>query len=74
MRLTESERAELVALSRSASLRSDCKRVADTRHNPFIVDGEIRADRVVDFLTQYNEFLNHPIKPRTAFIEDNMKL
>lgn len=75
MRLSEEDRAELVELSRSQSLRDDMARVAATRHNPFLDEnGEVDADRVVDFLTQYNEFLNHAGKPRQPFIEKNMKL
>lgn len=75
MRLTDEERAELLELSHSQSLRDDMARVAATRHNPFVDEnGEVDADRVVDFLTQYNEFLNHAGKPRQPFIEKNMKL
>lgn len=74
MRLSEEERAELLELSRSESLRKDMMTVAENRHNPFMVDGEVDVDRVVEFLTQYNEFLNHPRKPFRPFIEKNMKL
>ena len=75
MCLSEEERAELLELSRSQSLRDDMERVAATRHNPFIdSNGEVDADRVVEFLTQYNEFLGHTRKPRQPFIEKNMKL
>jgi hypothetical protein len=55
-------------------MRTDELTVAANRHNPFLVDGEVSADHVIDFLTQYNEFLNHPIKPLRPFIELNMKL
>ncbi len=49
-------------------------RLHGTRHNPFIVDGVVDCGRVTEFLTEYNEFLNHPVKPRREFIERNMKL
>lgn len=75
MRLTDEERAELLELSRSQSLRDDMARVAAARHNPFIDEnGAVDTDRYLDFLTQYNEFLNHALKPRQPFIEKNMKL
>lgn len=74
MRISEEDKAELRALSRSKSMRQDMMTVAARRHNPFLVDGEICLERVVDFLTQYNEFLNHPMKPLRPFIEKNMKL
>jgi hypothetical protein len=73
-RLTEEDRAEMLALSQSESLRSDARKVADGRHNPFMVNGEVNLERVVEFLTQYNEFLNHPVKPFRPWIEKNMKL
>jgi hypothetical protein len=74
MRLTEAEKEELLALSRSPKLREDMARVAQSRINPFFVDGKVDADRVIDFLTQYNEFLGHPRKPFAPVIEKNMKL
>lgn len=39
-----------------------------------MVNGEVECDRVIEFLTQYNEFLGHPRKERTPFTERNMKL
>ncbi|HBA88752.1 MAG TPA: hypothetical protein DCZ75_12455 [Geobacter sp.] len=74
MLLSEAEREELVALSKSESLRRDMAHVAATRHNPFMVNGEVDGERYIEFLTQYNEFLNHPFKPARPFIERNMKL
>lgn len=74
MELSEKEREELLALSKSESLRRDMAHVAATRHNPIVVNGEVSPERVVEFLTQYNEFLNHPFKAPRPFIEKNMKL
>lgn len=74
MRLTEDERNELLALSKSDSLRKDMAQVKKDRHNPLLVDGEVSPERVVEFLTQYNEFLNHPMKAPRPFMEKNMKL
>lgn len=75
MRLSDEERAELLELARSQSLRDDMAKVAATRHNPFLDEnGEVDANRYVEFLTQYNELLGHARKPRQPFIEKNMKL
>jgi len=74
MRLSEKDCEELLELSKSESMRRDMAHVAANRHNPLMVDGEVSAERVVEFLTQYNEFLNHPIKAARPFIERNMKL
>ncbi|HBG08139.1 MAG: hypothetical protein A2075_17810 [Geobacteraceae bacterium GWC2_58_44] len=74
MLIDEAARAELLALSNSEAMRNDGAHVAANRHNPLLVDGEVSADRVMEFLTQYNDCLNHPIKPSRPFIETNMKL
>lgn len=74
MHINETDRAELLALSNSESMRKDAAHVATNRHNPLLIGGEVSVDRVMEFLTQYNEFLNHPIKPLRPFIELDMKL
>ena len=74
MRISEADRSELAAISRSETMRSDMAQLSLGRHNPFGEGDEISADRVVEFLTQYNELLNHPIKPLRRFEEGNMKL
>lgn len=74
MRLNELEKSELIALAESKSMRADSERLKATRPNPFMVDGKVDCDRVIEFLTEYNEFLNHPMKPHREFIEKNMRL
>lgn len=74
MHLTEEEIKELLAIRDSDTYRKDCMRISATRHNPFIVDDKVDCDRVIEFLSDYNEFLNHPMKPAGHFIERNMKL
>ncbi|KAF0220521.1 MAG: hypothetical protein FD174_1175 [Geobacteraceae bacterium] len=55
-------------------MRADAEQLRANRHNPFIVDGKVDCARVVEFLTDYNEFLYHPMKPHRPFIEKDMKL
>ena len=75
MPFTDREKAELKACAASESMRADSERLRATRHNPFIIEtGKTDCDRVMEFLTEYNEFLNHPCKPRRVFVEKNMKL
>jgi len=71
MRLSDAEREEFKALAASESLRADMAQVAALRHDPLVEDD---AEAYIEFLTNYNEFLNHPIKPFQPFIEENMKL
>jgi hypothetical protein len=74
MQINEQEKSELRALAESESMRADSERLRATRPNPFVVDGKVDCDRVLEFLTEYNEFMNHPMKPHWVFIEKNMKL
>jgi hypothetical protein len=73
MRFEENEREEFRALSTSGAMRSDLAHVAQSRHDPF-GGKDVDADAVIQFLTEYNEFLNHPIRPPRRFVEKNMKL
>jgi hypothetical protein len=74
MYFNEEEKSELRALAASESMRADSVRLRATRPNPFMVEGKVDCDRVMEFLTDYNEFLNHPMKPQRTIIEKNMKL
>jgi hypothetical protein len=74
MLLTEPEKTELRAIKCSETYRNDNMMISATRHNPYIVNGKVDCDRVIEFLSDYNEFLKHPMKPAKHFIERNMKL
>jgi hypothetical protein len=74
MRLTDEEKAELKAQAASESLRADCDYLRALSRDAFLVDGEVDCDRVMEYLTAYNEFLGHPVKPFRPFIEKDMKL
>ncbi len=74
MRLTELEAREIRASGSSQACRDDHARMSAHIHDPFIVNGEVDCDRVIEFLTEYNEFLKHPIKPAGHFVERDMKL
>lgn len=73
-RLNEEERAEFLRLAESASLREDMEYLASHRHNPVIVDGRPDLDRLVDFLNQFNECLNHMPRPFVPMREEKMRL
>jgi hypothetical protein len=74
MPFSDRAKEELRACAVSESMRADADRLSATRHNPFIINGVVDCDRVVEFLTDYNEFLGHPKKPRRPFIEKEMNL
>jgi hypothetical protein len=74
MPFSDREKEELRAFVVSESMHTDADLLIATRHNPFIIDRVVDCDRVVEFLTDYNEFLGHPRKPRRPFIEKEMNL
>lgn len=72
--LTEEERQELKALVASPSIRGDLQILSRRRARHFIVDGQVDLDRVVAFLTEFNELINHQPKPFKKIIDHTMKL
>ena len=65
---------ELIKLARSDALRKDMETIALKRHNPFVKEGRVDADAYIEFVTQYNEFINHTPKPFSRIIDKDMKL
>ena len=65
---------ELLAGATSVKLREDLARIAQNRHNPFLVNGQVDIDRFLTFLNEFNEFINHQPKPQSRMIDKNMKL
>ncbi len=74
MGFTEQEKAELLAFASSPSMKADSRRLREERINPFVRDGVVDCDRVLEFLTEFNEFLGHPVNEHWSFVEKNMKL
>jgi hypothetical protein len=72
MTLSIKEQEELLRLSQSTSLRADMRHIAEHRHNPLLIDGKVDLDRLLAFLTGYNEFINHRPKPFKPMIDKVM--
>ena len=72
--LSNSERDELLRLAGSVELRRDMRYLRDNRISPLQAEGEDRLDRLVEFLSQYNDFINHEPKPFMPMSEVIMKL
>jgi len=72
--IDEREKAELLRLADSLSLKEDMRYVSAHRHNPLIVDGQVSIDRLLDFLNGFNEFINHEPKPFKPMIDRDMRL
>jgi len=72
--LSEEEKNEMMRLSGSSSLRQDMEYLATHRHNPVVSNGSVDMDRLLEFLTEFNEFINHKPKPFKPMVERVMKL
>ena len=73
-KLSEKEKEELLNAARSESLKRDMRTVAAGRHNPFVKDGKVDIDAFVQFVCEYNEFINHEPKPFKPMKIKEMKL
>lgn len=74
MSISEASVQELFSLAQSTNLRKDMELITAQRHNPFINNGQVDIDAYIEFVTQYNEFINHQPKPVKPIIERVMKL
>ena len=72
--LSEKAKRELRELAESDSFRKDMETVRANRHNPFMKDGKVDVDAYLEFLDQYNEFINHEPKPFRRMIDKDMRL
>ena len=71
MKLDPEDAKEIFELSQSRALRDDLRAVRAQRHNPFMKDGRPDIDAYIEFVTQYNEFINHQPKPFKPIILKN---
>lgn len=74
MKVSKKAKKELIEASRSASLRKDMREIASNRHNPFFKNGKVDADGYIEFVTQFNEFINHAAKPFRPMIDKICKI
>jgi hypothetical protein len=72
--VSKKEKEELKRLASSSSLREDMRRLAANRHNPLIANELVDIDRLLIFLSGYNEFINHARKPFNRMVDRLMKL
>ena len=69
---TEEERRELKELAASQLYGKTCRPWRALPH--FLRDGRVDVDRVLAFLTEFNEMINHQPKPFKAIIDHDMRL
>ena len=74
MKFSKKEKEEFLELSKSKKLREDFKNLRKKRHNPFVKNGKVDIEKYIEFLNQYNEFINHTPKPFKKIIDRDMRL
>lgn len=74
MTISKKAEIELIGLSMSESARQDMKTVSAQRHNPFVKNGIIDADAYIEFVMQFNEFINHEPRPFKQMVDKDMRL
>lgn len=74
MNLSEKAERELIGLAKSDDLRKDMAMMKTRWQNPFIKDGKVEIDAYIEFVQQFNEFINHEPKPFKPIIDKFMKL
>jgi hypothetical protein len=72
--LSEKAKKELRELAESDAFRKDMEFIRSHRHNPFVKDGKVDVDAYLEFVEQYNEFINHEPKPFKPMVDKDMKL
>ncbi|MFA5793904.1 MAG: hypothetical protein WC980_02365 [Candidatus Brocadiia bacterium] len=55
------------------AISRDMRAVAKNRHNPF-KNRKTGVDSYLEFVTQYNEFINHRAKPFRKMVDRLMKM
>jgi hypothetical protein len=56
------------------TLTKDMETIAKNRHDFLLPDKSVDMDKYIDFLTEFNEFINHKKKPFKPIIVKNMKM
>ncbi|MEK7307749.1 MAG: hypothetical protein AAB089_01640 [Nitrospirota bacterium] len=74
MRISEEAAQELLELAKSESFRKDMELLRSQWQSPFIKDGIVDIDAYIEFVQQFNEFINHEPKPFKPMIEKDMRL
>ena len=74
MKLSEDTERELIELAKSDSFRKEMGSLGARWKVPFMKDGEVDVDAYIEFVTEFNEFINHEPKPFRPMVDKEMKL
>ena len=74
MKLSSGAQRELIELAKSDSFREEMASLEMRWKMPFIQDGKADVDAYIEFVTGFNEFINHEPKPFTPMMDKDMRL
>ncbi len=74
MKLSRGTKKELLEFAGSDVFRKDMDILRRRWDSPFVKNGVVDVDAYIEFVTQFNEFINHEPKPFTPMIDKEMKL
>ena len=74
MKLSRKMADGFIEFAGSECLRKDMEMLKVQWKDPFIKDGRVDVDAYIEFVTQFNEFINHKPKPFKPMIDRDMKL
>ncbi len=74
IKISKKAEKEFKKFSELHSFRKDMDMIASSRHQPFLKDGKVDVDAYIEFVTQFNEFINHTPKPFKRIIDKDMRL
>jgi hypothetical protein len=72
--LSKEEKAQLLKMSKSKGLREGMRFISKNRYNPFGAGDAVDIDKFITFLTEFNAFINHPVRPFRKIIDKRMLL
>jgi len=74
MKLSSEAEKELINLAESETFKNDMEMLRLRWQAPFIKDGKVDVDAYIEFVQQFNEFINHEPKPFKLMIDKDMRL
>jgi hypothetical protein len=74
MKHFEQAKKELLEFAKSESFKQDIEMLRSPWNNPFIKKGKVDVDAYIEFVTQFNAFINHRPKALNCMVDVKMKL
>jgi hypothetical protein len=65
---------DIIKLDESEELKKDMEMLSLQWRSPFIKNGAVDIDAYIEFVTEFNEFINHEPKPFKPMIDRDMRL